>query len=415
MALTAGARNRAIMVGGLASMALLGSCRSGDAPPPVEPGTVDGANLRLERVVFTQVVQNDAFSIPLVAGAPAVAKILVSRSRESVVEVQVVLRLFRAGTLVHTDTTRTGGVLSRAYSLSASSAEFLLPAQLVAPDITWQVELDPRHRLPDSTRADNRLPAAGTDSLRTVAVRPFRVRLIPVVLARHANITGDVSLANAEVYLRSTRQLFPLGDVRVSIGAPLVTQADFGAPPDGGGTMAFWEPVLGDIEQARAASGALDEHWYGVVPVPPGFGNIRFGGLAYLGFSAGGGVYPSYAAVGVDALGSSPAFASMTLAHELGHNLGRTHAPGCSPAPPVDTTFPSGSGAITSVGHDVWSWLSGVSVGAPTVGAATADIMSYCAPPRWISAHNYTMILDWRRAAALPSPSVRAARRLVMP
>jgi hypothetical protein len=399
----------------LAAAVVLTACSNADAPPPVAPVAGDGANLRLQQVIFTQVVQNDARSIPLIAGAPAAAKVLITRSKESVNEVPVVLRLFRGGALVHTDTTRTGGVLSRAYSFAASSAQFLIPSAFVASDVTWQVEIDPGQTVPDSTRTDNRLPATGADSLRTINVPPFRVRLIPVVLARHGNLTGDVSVANAEVYLRATRQLFPIRELRVSIGAPITTLAYFGTPPDGGGDYAFWEPVLGDIEQARLASGSVDEHWYGIVPIPRGYGAIRWGGLAYLGFASGGSVFPSYTAAGADALSSNPAYASQTLAHELGHNFGRTHAPGCNAAPPVDPAFPNGSGVITSVGHDVWSWVNGGAIGAPTVGAETADIMSYCAPPRWISAYTYGAVLQWRSAAGVATRRVRGVEQTAVP
>ncbi len=373
----------------------LGACQNGESPPPAEPIGNDGANLRLEQVVFTQVVQNDARSIPLIAGAHAAAKVMITRSKESVDEVPVVLRLFRDGKLVHTDTARTGGVLSRARSLAASSAQFLIPPALVASDVTWQVEIDPRQTLPDSTRADNRLPVTGAEPLRTVDILPLRIRLIPVVLSRHANLTGDVSVANADVYLRVSRQIFPIRELRVAIGAPLTTSAFFGTAPDDGGNLFFWQTILDDIEQARRASGSVDEYWYGVVPIPSGYATIKWGGMAYLGVASGDSLAPAYAAVGAD-VSSNPAFASLTLAHELGHNFGRSHAPGCNAVAPIDVGFPDGNGSITSIGHDVWSWANGAARGAQAVGAETADIMSYCAPPKWISAHNYSSVLQWR-------------------
>ena len=399
----------------LVACAVLSACQNADAPPPVAPGAGDGANLRIEQVVFTQVVQNDARSIPLIAGAHAAAKVLITRSKESVSEVPVVLRLFRGGALVHTDTTRTGGVLSRSWSLASSSAQFLIPPALVAADVTWQVEIDPAHTVPDSTRTDNRLPVAGSDSLRTVDVLPLRVRLIPVVLARHDNLTGDVSIANAEAYLRVTRQIFPIRELHVSIGAPVTTAVSFGTPPDGGGDRAFWETVLADIEQSRIASGSVDEYWYGVVPIPPGYGAIRFGGMAYLGVVSGTSLIPSYASVGTDIRGVDPAYASLTLAHELGHNFGRSHAPGCNPEAPVDAAFPNGNGSITATGHDVWSWATGGAIGAPTVGTETADIMSYCAPPKWISAYNYSAVLQWRIGTGVAARSARAVEHPAVP
>ena len=73
-------------------------------------------------MVFTQVVQVGEGSLPLVSGVAAAAKVLVVCSRESVVEGQVVVRLFRGGVVVHTDTAQTGGVLGPSWRVARSAS-----------------------------------------------------------------------------------------------------------------------------------------------------------------------------------------------------------------------------------------------------------------------------------------------------
>jgi hypothetical protein len=383
------------------------------APIDVSPGGGDGANLRLDSVLLTQAVQNDRGDLPLVTGLPAAAKVLVTRSKESVAEVPLVLRLYRGDTLVYSDTARTGGVLGLARSFASSSADFLIPGNFVAPGIAWQIALDPGKTLPDSSRSDNLLPLRGPALLRTVSLPPLRVRLVPIRLARHGNLTGAVSAANAESYVRLSRQIFPVGQFVVSVGEPLVTQAGFGTTSVGG-DRSFWEFVLGDLEAARVARGAGDEYWYGVVPLPPGYAQVQYGGLAYVPFDGPTVDYGSRSSAGLDVRASDGAYGAATMAHELGHNLGRAHAPGCNAPPPLDSVYPGAGGAIASTAHDVWSWANGSSIGAQSVGRDTPDVMSYCAP-RWVSAHNLSAILQWRsREVTMARGQPVAAPRAVM-
>ncbi|MCC7052782.1 MAG: hypothetical protein IT355_05905 [Gemmatimonadaceae bacterium] len=361
---------------------------------PVAPSAAP-PNLRLAQVVFTQVTQDVDGTLPLVAGAPVAAKVLVVRSVETVDEVEVVLRLFRGGTQIHVDTARTGGVLGPTASLSAASAEFLVPSRLVSADVSWQVDLDPRQRQADSTRADNRLPVSAPERLRVISLPPIRLRLVPVVLARHDSAAGVVDAANAELYVRLARQLFPDSAFTVTVGAPVVTAAFFGAPP-GGGDRGFWDAVLADVDRARTASGPSDEFWYGVLSWPRGYRSAVYGGFGFIPAAPASTGEASRSGAGFGIGENIDAqFAQQTLAHELGHNLGRSHTPGCGTVAPIDSLYPSGDGAIGGFGHDVWSWANGVTRGAQAVGSATPDVMTYCAL-RWIGPYTHTAVLQWR-------------------
>lgn len=376
---------------------VLGACSGADRPGPVAPPIIPSVNLRLERVMFTQAVQDDAGSVPMIAGAAAAINVVVGRSRESVTEVPVVLRLFRGASVVFTDTTRTAGVLGPVTSATLTSAQFLVPSNLVASDVSWQVELDPARTQSDSTHDDNVLPRGTPEQLTALAVPPMRLRLVPVILSRHGGVAGDVAPVNVDLYARLAREIFPLGALTVTVGAAVTSDADFGVRPDTGADRGFWTVVLRDLDGARTEAGAGDEYWYGVVPVVDGYQRLVYGGFGYLPdmpqntnarVSAGFGISRS--------IGAN--FAQQTLAHELGHNFGRRHAPGCGAVAPIDSAYPGLAGTISARGNNVWSWANGLARGAADVDRATGDVMSYCSPV-WISPHTYNAVLAWRQAS----------------
>ena len=68
-------------------------------------------------------------------------------------------------------------------------------------------------------------------------------------------------------------------------------------------------------------------------------------------------------------------------AHEIGHNLGMSHAPCGNPADP-DPNFPYADGTVGQYGFDV----NGQTVADKT----QPDIMSYC-DPEWVSDYTYKM------------------------
>jgi hypothetical protein len=399
---------------GMAAASLfVGACSGGDRPGPVAPPISPVINLRLERVMFTQAVQDEAASVPMIGGTAAAINVVVGRSRESVTEVPVVLRLFRGSSIVFTDTTRTGGVLGPLTSATGTSAQFLVPSNLVTSDVSWQVELDPLRTQPDSTHDDNVLPRVAPERLTPVTVPPVRLRLVPVILSRHGGVSGDVAPVNVDLYVRLAREIFPLGALTVTVGAPVTSDAEFGVRPDTGAATGFWTVVLRDLAGARTEAGAGDEYWYGVVPVVEGYRQLVYGGFGYIPelpqntnflVSAGFGISRS---IGANA-------AQYLLAHELGHNFGRRHAPGCGALAPIDTAYPGLAGTISATGNNVWSWANGFSRGAADVDRATGDVMSYCSPV-WISPHTYKGVLAWRQATQVSGRSRGSGAAVAVP
>ena len=91
------------------------------------------------------------------------------------------------------------------------------------------------------------------------------------------------------------------------------------------------------------------------------------------------------------------------VAHELGHNFGRFHSPGCGAAF-IDPAYPYGTGT------GGWGWTGTAMLNPIT----TNDIMGYC-NVQWISDYTWTGILNYRavngRIAENALPRVAAATR----
>jgi hypothetical protein len=375
------------------------------SPDPRLPGEGRGANLSIVGVQITQSIQDARGTLPLVSGQAAVVNVLITRSRDTVnLAVPVVLRLYRNGQLFRTDSATTADLLSPAARLVAPGAQFLIDDSLVTPGLSWQAEIDPGQTHPDSVRADNIWPIAGPASTDIVILPPLKVRFIPIRLTSHGDVTGNVTPENVDSYLQIVRRMLPVGRVIGSVAPPLSSPTSFGRTPEDGGYAAFWETMLLQLEIAHILSPDLAEYWLGVVRAPPGYA-IVVGGMASVGEYADDITGRERTSLTIDNTSRYVvSYTQYVVAHELGHVLGRRHAPGCNERPPIDATFPNRTGAIADVGFDVFLWASGVTRSANSYGGETFDLMSYCASTAgWISAHNYAAILKWRQAPQPPS------------
>ena len=401
------------LAAGTATISAAAGGRTGTASVVVRPFSGD---VEIVAAQFTQGVQDPDGTIPIILGGNgAVVNVLLGATRPVVTPMQVALRLCdTTGAIVWSDTAIVAGVPGPAPGYYAPSAQILVPAAALRAGLSWQVVRDPRGRLPDDTLANDGYPRNGPVALATVDVPTLKIRFVPIVLAAHSGVTGQVSSGNLDAYLQTLQSVLPVGRLPVSIGQPLTTTASFGAPPSGG-QAAFWLQVLSEVDLARLADGANgDAHWIGVVGPPPGFNYTAYGGVAYIPSSyANTGANTRTAAIVNVGWFSRPTQSRDLVAHELGHNFGRLHAPCGGAGSPLDAAFPFPGGTIGYFGHDVFSLVSGLTSAAATIQPSVGDVMGYCFPV-WSSAYTYGGILAFRGSAAATASVAQAPTRVLV-
>jgi len=186
-------------------------------------------------------------------------------------------------------------------------------------------------------------------------------------------------------------KIYPLVRVEAREGPPFTPSRPLGADDRG------YDNLLDELEVQRLLGNYRNRGYvYGVfsgaLPAP----------MTGLGFVADPARPYARSAIGWDGL-TAPGYSSKytfhdTFAHELGHNLGRSHAP-CGGVANPDRGYPHKDALIGADGMDVANQTL-------ISGSAAADIMSYC-PPRWVSDYTYTGILRARNADAPFFPEAR--------
>jgi hypothetical protein len=367
-------------------------------------------DINVEQAQWTQAIQTPSGSIPMVLdGNAAVVNVLLSTTVPGRASGNLVLTVRdNSGAVVHRDTVVVRPITART-TYADPSAQFLVPAGVIRPGLSWDVVRDPAGQQRDGNASNDRFPRGGPASLVTVSVPPMHVRFVPLTLASHNGVRATLTPSATTDLLSMVVRVMPWSRLTTSIAPPLTTTARFG-DGDVGGTYSFWSTVLGDVQQiARTADERFrDAFWVAIAPVPSGFRSFEFGGLAFLpgpvvGVADGSRVSAILAADG--------SFAASAVAHEIGHNLGRRHAP-CGGPTDVDPEYPLLSGWIGTPGHDVAGWAMGASVSALPRSPATGDLMSYC-PPTWIGAYTYEALIAALRAK-LGTAMMPAAREPVV-
>lgn len=396
---------------GTATITASAEGRSATAMVTVVASAAAAGDFAIVGAVWTQGVQTEDGSFPMVMGGAAVVNVLLRATGTNANAAPGHLVLVvqdAAGTMARADTilpTAPG----EAPTLDAPSAHLLVPAAVLRPGLRWRVLRDPHGVARDDSAANGVFPRSGSAPLQTVELPTLKIRFVPISLAAYSSATGNVAASNVEDYLRTVRSVLPAGRIDPSVQAPLATGASFGTPPSGG-ARAFWIQVLQELDLVRIASGEPDAYWYGVVRPPAGFNRTLYGGWAYVPVHPGATGPATRTAAGVQTNWFvGPTQARDLVAHEIAHNLGRRHAPCGGTDAPLDPAYPSASGVIGAAGHDVHSWATGRTTTAPTVPATQGDVMGYCFPV-WSSHYSYEALLAARAVAGVVLASGAPAR-----
>lgn len=223
---------------------------------------------------------------------------------------------------------------------------------------------------------ERRFPATGEAELGARSMQgPFRVVLVPV----RWNTDGSGRLPNlssavVQDFAEELQALYPVDGVDVTVRSQPIDY-DGAVDPAGNG----WSQLLNECLSLRSNDDPNDEVYYYCVFQPTA--DVRE--FCSGGCVAGIGPVPSASdtyrrgAIGISFNGSGVG----TFVHEIGHALGRPHAP-CGGADGADPNYPYSDGRVGVWGYDL--------ISDAHVPPDHRDLMSYCGPS-WISDYNYDL------------------------
>jgi hypothetical protein len=341
-------------------------------------------NLKVEKLYLMQATQNYQGTVPIVAGKPALLRVFGVANQCNTVKPKV--RVTTSTGFVQTiDAPEDSVRLTQDETRELTSWNVVVPAANVQAGMTVVAEMDVTGLVAETDKADNRFPAVDGKSIDVRTVPPMGLRFVPIV---QSGLTGDPA---ALIGMEWPRKIHPVSSYDVDVrSSPLTssgtlqacTSSATGLTVDNNNNTRClsWENMLGEVNALRISDGA-NRYYYGVAKVNY---NSGVAGIAYV---------PGKAGMGWDYAQSG----SRVMAHEMGHNFARFHAPCGNPGGP-DASYPYAGGVV---GVHGWDPTEGFKV-----ASGLTDVMGYCGN-QWISDYTYVGMLDWitspNRGPTLPS------------
>lgn len=332
--------------------------------------------LSIETVQLNQASQRREGDVELVAGRPGLLRVVVRANRSNEARPDVRVRLFHDGNPIWERFIAAPGTsvpVNPSLDSETSTWNIELTPGEVQPGLSVEAVVDPQETLELSLRENTRYPRGdGQAALAVRSLPPLRILFIPIEATRHS-ATGQVFPSNVETFLTAARQWLPVAEFEPAVrSAPFVTQADLTDSDD-------ISRLLSDLQAVRTDDGATDRYYHGIMPRVQ---DIAIAGIAYVPNSPGSSFRT---AISYDHITRR----ADTVAHELGHNLGRRHSPCGEDIEGLDPDYPHENARIGAPGYDIVERRVQTQSGV-------FDYMSYCRP-YWTSDYTYEGIIDWRR------------------
>ncbi len=333
---------------------------------------------------LVQAVQSREFPVPLVGGEEALLRVLVTASRDNDERLPPVRASFYlSGTLAHVADIPGGpGPIPTEVDEGslATTANAVVPADVVQPGLEMVVEVDPDGTLDPALGVARRIPATGRAAIDVQAMPLFDLTVVPFLWTEDPDsavlelASGMAADPEGHELLELTRTLLPVGRLDVKAHEPVLSSSN--------NTL--------DLRKQTPAIRVMEGgtgYWMGTMS-----GSYTgAGGLAQLGGPA------SFAIPLADA-----------IAHELGHNFNLSHAP-CGGAGNPDPAYPNANGTIGAWGYDFRD--------DRLVPPSWFDLMGSCGPDlEWISDFHFSKALHFRlrEEDALSAAAAAAARSLLL-
>ena len=334
---------------------------------------VTGLNLVIDGMHITQSVQRYDGSVPLIRGRNGFLRIFGRANVSNGAVPAVRVRFYQNGTLANEVRIPAGSSsvpLEVDQATLGTSWNVPVAGGLIEPGLSVLAEIDPDDEVEEASESDNHFPSSGKPLAMNVVSAPvFSIRFV-AVHSDSTGLTGRVTEANKDQFMTVTQKIHPIPGYDADVRSTPYTTSQ--APLQSDNANQAWNRVLSEINALRIAEGST-RYYYGVV------------GTTYNSGVAGIGYVPGRTSLGWDKLPSGAA----VLAHEVGHNWGRSHSP-CGGVGNPDASYPHAGGLIGHFGFD----LTTHTVHNP---ATQSDIMGYCSR-QWISDYTYVGIMNHRSA-----------------
>lgn len=265
---------------------------------------------------------------------------------------------------------------------------FDLPANALTANARYSVDIVE----PAACAGKARFPATGDAALRPRQTGTLKVTLVPIrYQADGSGRLPDTSDEQLAKYRELLWSLFPVEAVELTVRAPVNSNVRLAS-------FSSWDNLLEAVRALRAQDGPpANVYYYGLVSPATTFNEYCQGDcIAGISYQPDAGSAFLRAGVGIgfgDGIRAADA-----MAHELGHQHGRGHAP-CGTDQGVDSDFPYEGGGVGAWGYDVTN-------GSFYSPDGRRDLMSYCAP-RWISDWTYARLVS--RSALINPPATALA------
>lgn len=355
-------------------------------------------DLTISAIEISQATQGATNHVSLVNGRPTTVRVY-ARVNEAVPLSNVSVALFGSRNGLPLPGSPLVSTNSSAYPLSTSattlrldinkSFNFSLPVEWLGGQVSLEARVDSANTYWESNESNN----AYTHTANFISVPALTVKIVPIkyydtYYKKTFELSSDEIIKQANEFKNAMMKIYPVGSIQMQVrSSTFVFQGDLGNYYD----LSDWDELLNSIASVKYSDGSPpSEVYYGLIPVvdstgfswwyswvlgygfvgPPTYGGPR----AAIGLASGYVKAINYTVEG-----------EVTAAHEIGHNLGRLHAP-CGGPDGVDPSYPYNGGIIGQIGLDP----NILKIYYPT---SNYDIMGYC-DNVWISDYNYSAIMQ---------------------
>lgn len=264
---------------------------------------------------------------------------------------------------------------------TSSTIQVTVPPDKLTADSHYYVELVECSSTGTGGAGASRFPATSDLALGARTTGGLKITVIPISLAGKVPASDDGFYDQFRKYMLA---MYPITDITITPG----TSITFQPPANSDWSQLDWNGMLNSMRSKRQSDApAADVYYFGMIQPTDTFNQFCGRGCtAGIGYVAQQNDASQRVAVGI---GWSGTQAQITMAHEVGHNHGRNHAP-CVPQGSsisgVDPNYPYDGGSI-----GVWGYNSGTKMLVNPMG--TTDIMGYC-NMQWISDYTYDGLVN---------------------